>query len=74
MATPQEVETAKQEAINLAKDFANDGDAHLGFVTLYTWVYREGLPNGVTGPRGDFTEAQLAEILDAGTANLPAAA
>jgi hypothetical protein len=32
MATPQEVETAKQEARNIAKDFASDAEeAHLGF-------------------------------------------
>lgn len=38
MATTQEVETAKQEAIDIAKDFANDNEGHLGFATLYTWV------------------------------------
>ena len=75
MATLQEVETAKQEARDIAKDFASDAEeAHLGFSTLYTCVYREGLPEGVTGPVGDFTDDQLGEILDAGAALLPAVA
>jgi hypothetical protein len=71
MGTPQEVETAKEEVRNIAKDFASDAEeGHLGYTTLYTWVYREGC----TGLQGDFTDDQLGEILDAGTALLPAAA
>lgn len=69
MATQQAVEAAKQEARILAKDFAADAqcadDKHLGWITLYTWVY-EGSPDGVSGPVGDFTESQLNEIFDAG--------
>ena len=65
MATQQELEKAKQEARDIAKEYIN-GDRQLGYATIYTWVYKEYLPAGVTGPVGDFTEAQLDEILQAG--------
>ena len=71
MATQQQVEAAKQEARELARDFARDGEEHLGRITLYCWVYEpESQRNGIA-LEGDFSDPQRDAIYDAGCELLP---
>jgi hypothetical protein len=67
--TQQAVEAAKQEARNIAKDFAGEG--HLGYVTLVTWACEPKSEGNQAVLEGDFTDAQRDEILGAGIEMLP---
>lgn len=71
MATQQQVEAAKQEARELARDFARDGEEHLGRITLYCWAYEPKSQHNAIVLEGDFNDAQRNAIYDAGCDSLP---
>jgi hypothetical protein len=73
MATQQEVEAAKRQGRDIAKDFAH-GDAeeqHLGRTTLYCWAYEPKSEHNAIVLEGDFNDAQRNAIYDAGCESLP---
>ena len=73
MATPQELEAAKQEARSIAKDFAH-GDAdeqHLGHTSLYCWANEPKSEHNAIVLGGDFNDGQRNAIYDAGCESLP---
>ena len=73
MATHQEVEAAKQEARDIAKDFAHESadDHGLGRTTLYCWAYEPKSEHNPIILEGDFNDAQRHAIYDAGCKLLP---